>query len=183
MNKLLACAGLLLVAATISAQTPTPKPPPKSPTETASASIGGKTIKITYSSPGVKGREGHLFTKDGQIGKDPTYPVWRAGANAATAFHTDVDLNVHGLAVPAGDYTLYVDISDPDSWILVVNKQTGQWGTKYDKSQDLGRVKMKTDHLPQLVENLEYTIKVDGNSGGINLSWEHESAWVDIDVK
>jgi len=183
MNKLLACAGLLLVAATISAQTPTPKPPPKSPTETASASIGGKTIKITYSSPGVKGREGHLFTKDGQIGKDPTYPVWRAGANAATAFHTDVDLNVHGLAVPAGDYTLYVDISDPDSWILVVNKQTGQWGTKYDKSQDLGRVKMTMKKPMAMVENLKYTVSnLGGTTGKLTLEWEDHSASVLIAV-
>ena len=142
MKSLLACCGLLLAATTVFAQTPAPKPPPKSPAETATSTISGKTISVTYSSPRVNGREGKLFTKDGQIGKDPTYPVWRAGANSATAFHTDGDLKVGGLAVPKGDYTLYVDVSDPDNWILVINKQTGQWGTKYDKSQDLGRVKM-----------------------------------------
>jgi hypothetical protein len=80
---------------------------------TESNTIGGKTISITYSSPKVNGREGKLFGKDGRIGQDPTYPVWRAGANAATKLHTDADLDLGGLAVPKGDYTLFVDLTDP----------------------------------------------------------------------
>jgi len=45
---------------------------------------------------------------------------------------------VAGLKVPAGDYTLFVDISDPDNWVMIVNKQTGQWGLRYDKTQEPG---------------------------------------------
>jgi hypothetical protein len=181
MKRLLACTGMLLVAATLSAQSSAPQGPPKSPPETASASIGGKLIKIVYSSPGVKGRTGHLFSKDGQIGKDPTYPVWRAGANSATALHTDGDIHIGDLAVPMGDYTLYVDISNPDSWVLVVNKQTKQWGTKYDKSMDLGRVKMTMNTPPSEVENLKYTL-VDngGGKGSLTLAWEQKSGSVPI---
>jgi hypothetical protein len=181
MKQLLACTGLLLVAATLSAQTPAPKAPPASPPATASATIGGKTVTISYSSPGVKGRAGRLFTKDGQIGKDPTYPVWRAGANSATALHTGGDLDVGGLAVPKGDYTLYVDISNPDNWVLVVNKQTGQWGTKYDKTMDLGRVKMNMSTPSGLVENLKYTLTdKGGGKGSLTLAWENKSASVSI---
>jgi hypothetical protein len=181
MKRLFACTGLLLAAATLSAQTPAPNAPPASPPATASATIGGKTITITYSSPGVKGRAGHLFTKDGRIGKDPTYPAWRAGANAATKLHTDGAIHIGDLAVPAGDYTLYVDISDPDNWTLAVNTQTGQWGTVYDKAKDLGRVKMTMSAPPALVENLKYTL-VDngGGSGSLTLAWENKSASVSI---
>ncbi len=125
MKRLLVCTGLLMVAATLSAQ----QNPPKSPPATESGTLAGKTFTITYNSPGVKGRDGHIFTKDGLIGHDRTYPVWRAGANAATALHTEGGLEIGGLTVPKGDYTLYVDISDPDHWVLIVNKQTGQWGT------------------------------------------------------
>jgi hypothetical protein len=184
MKRLLACTGLLIIAATLSAQTPAPKPPPASPPATASATIGGKTVTITYSSPRVKGREGRIFTKDGQISKDPTYPVWRAGANPATALHTDGDLDIGGLAVPKGDYTLYVEISDPDSWILVVNKQTGQWGTKYDKTMDLGRVKMTMATPPALVENLKYTLTDNGGGkGSLALAWENKSGSVPIGAR
>ncbi len=138
MKRLLVFTGLLIVAATLSAQ----QGPPKSPPATASVTIAGKAITITYSSPGVKGRAGQIFDKGGLISKEPAYPVWRAGANGATKLHTDADLTLAGLKVPKGDYSLYVDIADPDNWVLIVNKQTGQWGTKYDKTQDLGRVKM-----------------------------------------
>jgi Protein of unknown function (DUF2911) len=181
MKKLLVCTGLLFAATAVFAQTPAPKPPPKSPPATATATIGGKAITITYSSPGVKGREGHLFGKDGQIGKDPTYPVWRAGANSATKLEVGGDIHIGDLAVPKGDYTLYVDVSDPDNWVLIVNKQTGQWGTKYDKSMDLGRVKMTMTAPPALVENLTYTL-VDngGGKGSLTLAWENKSGSVAI---
>jgi hypothetical protein len=178
MKHLLICTGLL-VAATLSAQ----QGPPKSPPATESASIAGKAITITYSSPGVKGRAGHLFGKDGLIGHDPTYPVWRAGANSATKLHTDADLTIDGLKVPKGDYTLYVDLADPGNWVLIVNKQVGQWGTKYDKTQDLGRVKMTMSKPMAPVENLKYTIvALGGTTGKLSLEWENHSASVLIAV-
>ena len=179
MKSLLACTGLLIAAATLSAQTPAPKPPPKSPTLTESATVGGKAVTITYSSPGVKGREGKLFSKDGQIGKDPTYPVWRAGANAATKLHTDADLDIGGLTVPAGDYSLYVDVSDPDNWVLAVNTEAMQWGTVYDKTKDLGRVKMNMSKPGAMIENLKYSL----SGGQLTLSWENHIASVPYSVK
>jgi hypothetical protein len=151
---------------------------------TESKTIGGKTISITYSSPKVNGRAGKLFGKDGRIGKDPTYPVWRAGANAATKLHTDADLELGGLAVPKGDYTLFVDLTDPAKWQLIVNKQTGQWGLTYNKDQDLGRVAMRTDKSSTLTEELTYTITSEGgNKGKLVLAWENISASVPFTMK
>src|SRR5438270_675738 len=73
--------------------------------QTESVTINGKTITIKYSAPAVNNRAGKLFGKDGVIGSDDHYPVWRAGANAATALHTDADLAIGDLSVPKGDYT------------------------------------------------------------------------------
>ena len=187
MKRLLVCTGLLIVAATLSAQSGMqmgpPKGPPKSPPATATATIAGKAITITYSSPRVNGRAGHIFTKDGLISHDPTYPVWRAGANAATSLHTEADLKIGVLTVPKGDYTLYVDITDADNWALIVNKQTGQWGTVYDKTKDLGRVKMKMSKPMAMVENLKYTLTgLGGDTGKLTLEWENHSASVLIAV-
>jgi hypothetical protein len=84
---------LLFAATTLFAQ---PKPP-LSPPAKETAAIAGKSITITYSSPRVRGREGHIFTKDGLISHDPHYPVWRAGANAATTLKTDADLTIGDL--------------------------------------------------------------------------------------
>jgi hypothetical protein len=161
-----------------------PQGQPASPAATESATLAGKAIAIAYSSPKVKGRAGKIFTSDGLISHEPHYPVWRAGANAATKLHTDADLDIAGLKVPKGDYTLYVDISDPHGWLLIVNKQTGQWGMDYDKAQDLGRAKMTMAAPPALVENLKYTLTdKGGGKGTLTLAWEDMSVSVPIAVQ
>ena len=149
MKRLLVCTGLL-VAATLALSA---QQPPASPAATESATLSGKAITISYNAPAVKGRAGQLFGKDGRIGHDPTYPVWRAGANQATKLHTDADLTIGSLVVPKGDYTLYIDLTDPANWVLIINKQVGQWGTMYDQHQDLGRVKLTMEKPPALVES------------------------------
>ena len=102
----------------------------QSPPAQASVAIGGKTLSVRYSAPSVRGRK--IFGPGGLLSQDPTYPAWRAGANSATAFHTDADLDIGGLQVPKGDYTLYAWIADPDNWQLILSKQTGQWGLTYE---------------------------------------------------
>src|ERR1700759_2136994 len=79
MKRFLVCAGLVFAATAVFAQGN-----PASPPEKVSADIGGKAVTIVYSAPSVKGRQGHIFTKDGLISHNPNYPVWRAGANGAT---------------------------------------------------------------------------------------------------
>jgi hypothetical protein len=193
MKHLLVCAGLVFAATTVLAQQQTPatipganasatapKKAPASPPEKATGTIGGHEISITYSSPAVKGREGKIFTKDGLISHNPHYPVWRAGANAATTLETNGDLMIGDLHVPAGKYTLFVDISDPDQWTLIVNKKTGEWGLAYDGTQDLGKTKMKMSKPSSMVENLKWDVKADGGKGTITLAWENQQASVPV---
>ena len=156
---------------------------PQSPAAKAEVSINGKTISIDYSSPRVRGREGKIFTKDGLISKNPHYPVWRAGANAATTLKTDANLTIGNLNVPAGTYTLFIDISDPAHWVLIVSKATGEWGLDYDSTKDLGRVPMQTSKPPSMVENLDYKLTVDTlGKGTLTLSWEDVTASVQFTV-
>lgn len=179
MKRLLICTGLLFAATALFAQHKAPASPPAK----ASVTIGGKTIGIAYSSPGVKGREGHIFTKDGLISHDVHYPVWRAGANAATTLTTDADLTIGDLKVPAGTYTLFVDISNPDQWVLIVSKATGEWGLGYDGTKDLGRTNMTMSKPASMVEDLKYTLTDDGgNKGKLTLAWENMSASVPFEV-
>lgn len=180
MKHILICTGLLFAATTLLSQ---PKAPPASPPAKASVTINGKTITISYSSPGVKGREGHIYTKDGLISHDAHYPVWRGGANSATTLHTDANLMIGDLMVPAGAYTLFVDISNPAKWVLIVSKDTGEWGLAYDSTKDLGRAPMKMARPPAMVENLKYTLTDNGGGmGTLRLAWEDVSASVPIMV-
>jgi hypothetical protein len=155
-----------------------------SPPKETSAKIGGKTVTIKYSAPSVRGRK--IFGGAGALQPDNT--VWRAGANNATALHTDGDIMIGNLNVPAGDYTLYVYL-DPKGWQLVVSKQTGQWGinrdgsTTLDESKAIGRTPMKMSKPASLVETYKMTLAGEGKKGTLTLEWENVVASVDITAK
>jgi hypothetical protein len=154
----------------------------QSPDATTSVTIGGKTLSIKYSAPSVRGRQ--IFGPGGLISHDPNYPVWRAGANAATSFHTDADLTIGTVNVPKGDYTLYALVEDPDNWELIINKQTGQWGLTYDASEDLGRVKMTMSKPAAPIEVYKMTLTSTGaKSGKLQMEWEKHIAAVNFTVK
>jgi hypothetical protein len=153
----------------------------QSPARETHVTIAGKTISISYSAPSVRGRK--LFGAGGLISGDPTYPVWRAGADDATTIHTDAALDLHGLAVPAGDYSLFVAL-DANPWQLIVNKQTGQWGLSYNKSMDLGRVAMTIAKPAAPIETYKMTLSSEGgNRGKLTLEWENVIASVPFTVK
>src|SRR5207248_5857919 len=80
----------------------------ESPPVETSTKIGGKNISFKYSAPSMRGRK--IFGGAGAL--QPDNSVWRAGANSATALHTEANLMFGGVAVPPGDYTLYV-LLDP----------------------------------------------------------------------
>jgi hypothetical protein len=165
--------GLLVAVAMCVAQGK--KAPASPPAETA-VTINGKQIAIKYAAPSMRGRK--IFG-----GLEPYGKVWRAGANAATALHTDADLQIGNLAVPKGDYTLFVWL-DPEQWQLIVNKQTGQWGLSYDQSQDLGRVPMKMSKPSAPIETYKMTLANEGASSGLlKLEWENTIASVTFTAK
>jgi hypothetical protein len=170
----LALTSLLLLVSIGLAQ----KPSPPMSTE---VTINGKKLSIKYSAPSVRGRQ--IFGPGGLVSKDPTAPVWRAGANEATAFHTDADLSIGTLAAPKGDYTLFV-ATDANPWQLIINKQTGQWGLAYNKAQDLGRVPMTVTKPAAPIEQYKMTLSsAGGNNGKLQLEWENVVASVNFTVK
>src|SRR5215471_7374352 len=155
-----------------------------SPPKETSATIGGKVVTIKYSAPSVRGRK--IFGGAGAL--QPDNSVWRAGANNATALHTDGDIMIGNLSVPAGDYTLYVYL-DPKGWQLVVSKQTGQWGinrdgsTTLDDTKAIGRTPMNMSKPPALVETYKMTLAGEGKKGTLTLEWENVVASVNITAK
>ncbi len=147
-----------------------------SPPAQTTVTIAGKTIRINYSAPSMRGRK--IFG-----GLEPYGRVWRAGANEATALHTGANLDIGGLSVPKGDYTLFVYL-DPKQWQLVVSKATGEWGLDYDPSHDLGRVRMDMSKPAKPVEIYKMTLSsVGANKGKLRLEWENTVAEVSLTVK
>ena len=133
----------------------------------------GKKIAVDYSRPSIHGRKimGELV---------PYGKVWRTGANAATSFVTDSNLLVAGEKVPAGKYTLYT-IPDEQQWTIIINRQTGQWGTNHDQAQDLVRVQVKPSKLGQTIEQFTISFQPSGPGAAMmKLEWENTSVAVPV---
>jgi DUF2911 family protein len=130
----------------------------------ARGTIGSDTVSVDYGRPLARGR----VLLGGLI---PLDRVWRTGANAATQFTTTSDITLAGLRLPRGTYTLWT-IPRENGAELIVNKQTGQWGTEYHASSDLGRASLTVQTTATPVE--QFTISVvpaDARHGTLVLEW------------
>ena len=150
--------------------------PPLSPPGQAAVTIGSATITIDYARPSMRGRKimGELV---------PYAKVWRTGANAATTLKTSAALEIGGAQVPAGTYTLYT-LPGEKAWKLIINKQTGQWGTQYDQAQDLARVDLTVGATAQPVEQFTITLAGTGAAAGtLTMEWESTRLSIPFKVK
>jgi hypothetical protein len=141
---------------------------PLSPPAHTETSISGKKVSIDYSAPSMRGRKimGELV---------PFGQVWRTGANSATTLKTETDLLIGGQKVPAGTYTIYSLPGDND-WKLIINKQTGQWGTEYHQEQDLVRIDLKKEATAAPVETFKITLQ----PAALVMEWENTKLSTDL---
>lgn len=130
----------------------------------------GGMVLVDYGRPQVRDRTvwgGTLVPFDS---------VWRAGANDATHLFTTRTLALGAtgsatLTLSPGMYSLWVQHTREGTF-LIVNRQTGQWGTQYDAAQDVGRVLMQLGAAPGFVEELTYTVRTTGpGRGALDLAW------------
>jgi hypothetical protein len=151
---------------------------PSPPASAACKFSDGKTIKIDYSSPRAKGRK--IFGEASEKALVPYGQIWRTGANDATTFVTDTNLNVGGKAVPAGSYTIFT-VPKADAWSLVISKKTGEWGTDYPgEKEDLVRVPMTVSKTSAPVENFTIAFDQAGSKCTLQVEWENTRASVEI---
>src|SRR4051812_36118601 len=162
---------LSLAAAQQDDKSKRPSPPGK-----AEVTLNGKKISVDYSRPKIA---------DPQTGKPrkimgelvPYGQPWRAGANEATSFVTETDLDIGGTTVPAGKYTLYA-LPEADKWTLIISKKTGQWGIPYPgESDDLARIPMKVSKTAKTVDPFTISLNKQGaDAATLTLAWENTQA-------
>ena len=154
-----------------------------SPHEKVTANVDGNDMIIVYGRP---------YTKDPKSGTPrkiwgglvPYGTVWRMGADEATLLTTDKAIEMGGKEVAAGTYSLFLIPEESGAAKLIVNKQTGQWGTKYDASQDMARIEMKKATTEKAADQFTIAIeKNDGAGGELKLMWENTSYSVLFSVK
>jgi hypothetical protein len=123
-------------------------------------------VKIDYGQPAVRGREVPV-----ELAKPDT--IWRVGANLSTTLTTDVNLDLGGLSVPKGAYSLYATRT-AKGYLLIVNRATGQSGAEYDATKDLGRVPLTARTRSEVQESLHIALKsADDRAprGSLLISW------------
>ena len=173
---------ILALAAFAYAQQDKSKRP--SPPGNAEITLNGKKITVDYSRPHTHDPKTHEQRK--MIGgTEPYGKPWRAGANEATAFVTEGDLDVGGKTVPAGSYTLYA-LPEPGKMTLIISKKTGQWGIPYPGEQDdFARIPMEFNGNTGK-DTEQFTISLDKQGEGsavMRLAWENWEASVPIKAR
>jgi len=202
---MLAVAGIAILVAGSLAQTPARKQ--ASPAGTAATQIGGKYvevqggqryqdgkwIEVTYSRPIKRGRQ-NLFGAGADYGKAVSdgAPVWRAGANQTTRFKTEVPLVFDGKTLPAGEYSVFVELKE-NAWTLIFsnwpaqekydpNNKAALWGAYgYTPDKDVLRAAMKVEILPLSIDQFTIAfIDMSAAGGTLAMVWDTTMATVEF---
>lgn len=139
-----------------------------SPRDTVELGYGGATFALEYSRPAKRGREiwGGLV---------PYGQVWRTGANAATHFTTSRPVRIGDARLDAGSYTLWSRFT-PDGGVLILNGETGIWGTQHDPAHDLATVPLERRTLSEPVERFTMALEPAADGAVLELRWD-TTAW------
>lgn len=146
-----------------------------SPEAVAQTSENGVQIQVKYSRPSKKGRL--LFGREEDKALLPYGKVWRTGANEATIIELGEGLHLAGKPVKAGTYSLY-SVPGQSNWKIILNSETGQWGTEYNDGKDVLSVEVPIRIRPKVQEL--FNIYFENIPGGVNmvLSWDQTEALV-----
>lgn len=156
---------LFLLSATLVSDLHAQQRPVLSPRDSVFLTMDTNKISVNYGRPSMRGR----VIMGGLV---PWGQVWRTGANQATHLKTNFPMIFGGVLVPRGTYTLWT-LPSANGWKVIINKQTGQWGTNYDPRQDLARFDARVETLSAPVDTFTITLRQTGaTSGEMTLSWE-----------
>lgn len=177
MTALVFAAAGILPSGTAQAQNELP-PLDKSPMDMAYCPAGypylvrvkgqpGKLVaRVIYSRPQKNGREifGHL---------EAYGEVWRLGANEATELDLYAPVTIGGKKLAPGRYTLYA-IPRPDTWTLIVNKDTDIWGDyAYKQEKDVLRTEVPVQHPASTVEALSMVFRPADHGADLVIAWDN----------
>lgn len=164
--SVVSCAAVLAWAPGSFSQQPIP-----SPRDSVFLSLDTNVISVNYGRPSMRGRK--IFG-----GLLPWNEVWRTGANQATHLKTSFDMTFGGVPVTRGTYTLWT-LPSPGGWKVILNKQTGQWGTVYNAALDLARFDATVEQTAAPVEKFTVALKATGKTSGLMaLTWENTTVTV-----
>ncbi len=150
-----------------------------SPYDSVNISLGGDEARLCYGRPSMRDREvfGALVPRD---------TIWRTGANEPTTLHLPFAVEIAGLRVDPGSYTLYT-VPGENQWQVIVNRSTSQWGIETDytdevRAQEVGRAAVPVEPTGEMVETFTITAEDRGETAAdLILEWENSRVRVPIE--
>lgn len=143
-----------------------------SPTRSLAFEVGRTRVKVCYGAPRTRGRK--------MIG-GPNIPfghLWRTGANEPFTLRADGPITVGGIVVPGGKASLYT-VPGPETWEVIVNASTHQWGLESEYSpsieaRELGRTIVSSEVGATTVDPFLVSVEPAADSGSVlmTLAWE-----------
>jgi hypothetical protein len=157
--------------------------------------VNGRWLELRFGRPLKRGRD--LFGPSDFVDfLNDGAPVWRAGANQSTRLMTEAPLVIAGKPIPAGEYTLFIDLAPNDKWTLIISRWPAQttydeankaalWGAyEYTPDRDIVRAPMRVERLPHAFEELSWEfMDVTPKGGLIALLWDRKLASVPFAVE
>ncbi|CAG5009013.1 hypothetical protein DYBT9275_04404 [Dyadobacter sp. CECT 9275] len=137
-------------------------------------------VKATFSRPGKKGR--FIFGREQDKALVPYGKVWRTGANEATVIEIGQGVLFAGKPVAAGTYSLWT-IPGQGSWEVILNSETGQWGTEYNDGKDILKSEIPIRIRPVVQELFDIYFEEKQDGADMILSWDQTEAIIPIRVR
>jgi hypothetical protein len=150
----------------------------RSPLDSLTFGVGGHPVKLCYSRPAARDRA--VFG-----GLVPYGTVWRTGANEPTMIHTTGAINIAGIAVEPGTYSIYT-IPGESRWEVIVNRAVSQWGhernyTEDVQAQEVGRGVVPSEHVEHHTEQLTFEASQDAAGDTmLVLRWERTAVTIPV---
>jgi hypothetical protein len=135
----------------------------RNPRTTAKFEKAGKYVMVEYGRPSLKGRDMLTQLQPGKL--------WRMGADKSTTFTSNTNLSFNKVSIPQGSYSLWLRKVDDETFQLVFNRTTGQWGTEHDVTQDFASVLLTREQSSQNVEQFTISLKEAPKGGELELTW------------
>ncbi|GAA4811731.1 DUF2911 domain-containing protein [Litoribaculum gwangyangense] len=150
-----------------------------SPKDTVKFELNDLKLKVFYNRPFKKNREifGALV---------PYNEVWRTGANEATTFETNKNLEVNGMPLTAGKYTLWTVPRDT-VWTVIFNSKQYPWGVNaemkpmWDPNYDVLDIEVPVQKLDKPVE--QFTIAFDNSTDNLFLTMAWDDTKISVPLK
>ena len=154
----------------------------------------GSWVVVTYGRPILRGRD--LFGSGDEYGQAflRGAPVWRVGADQSTRFMTETDLVLGGETLPAGEYSVFAELTE-EEWTLIF----ANWGVKndfreenpdalwgaygYTPDRDVLRTTMDVSTINMSADQLTIMFTEMTQEGGVfTIWWDDQVATVPFEV-